>query len=197
MVIKYEGYSNSYLVTNDNKAILIDCGLEKWMIDDINKKYQIEAILLTHGHYDHIDGLRYFKEKDIYIHELEEEFLYNDSYNLYYLMGKKSYKRNELKIKLVHDGDELDLIDLKIKVIHTPGHTRGGVCYLIGNDLFTGDTLFNLSVGRTDFPTGDFLTLRDSLYKLKMLGHDYHVYPGHDDETSLLFEIENNRYLGA
>ncbi len=197
MVIKYEGYSNCYVVSNRDKAILIDCGLEKWMIDDINKKYQIEAILLTHGHYDHIDGLRYFKDKTIYIHELEEEFLYNSSFNLYYFMDKESYNKGELDIKLVHDGDVLDLIGLKIKVIHTPGHTRGSVCYLIDNDLFTGDTLFNLSVGRTDFPTGDFLTLRDSLYKLKMLGHDYHVYPGHDNDTSLLFEIENNRYFGA
>ncbi|MBQ9449332.1 MAG: MBL fold metallo-hydrolase [Acholeplasmatales bacterium] len=196
MVIKYEGYSNSYLLTNGNKAILIDCGLTESMANKIKKEYDLEAILLTHGHYDHIDGLRYFKDVDIYIYTLEEDFLYDDHLNLYYFMNQDSYYKGDLKVHLINDGDILNLIGLEIKVIHTPGHTRGSVCYQVDDMLFTGDTLFNLSVGRTDFPTGNYNMLKDSLSKLKKLDKDFHVYPGHEEETSLRFEVENNRYFG-
>ena len=196
MVIKYEFYSNSYVITNGNDAILIDCGLSNSLINKIKELYDVKAILLTHGHYDHIDGLRYFKDIDIYIHKDEEEFLYDSNLNLYHFMNKDSYNKGDFKIHLLNDGDILDLIGYQIKVIHTPGHTKGSVCYIIGDNMFTGDTLFKLSAGRTDFSTGNFRELKNSLDKLKNLNYDYHIYPGHEDESSLFFEIKNNNYFG-
>ena len=195
MIEKYEIFSNSYVVSNGKDAIIIDAGLSKNAASAIKNKYNIKAILLTHGHYDHIEGLKYFKDVDIYIHEDEEDFLYDSNLNLYYFMNSDSYTRGEFMIHKVTDGDIIDLIGYKFYVIHTPGHTKGSVCYRYENNLFTGDTLFNLSVGRTDFPTGSKKMLMDSIKKLKEINEDLNVYPGHNEDSRLFFEIENNPYF--
>ena len=94
------------------------------------------------------------------------------------------------------DGEILSLCGLKIEVIATPGHTVGGVCFRVGNDLFTGDTLFFMSVGRTDFPTGDVQTLMRSIReRLFSLPKDCVVYPGHENKTTIAHEIEHNPYV--
>ena len=85
---------------------------------------------------------------------------------------------------------------IEVKVLHTPGHSPGSVCYFIEDAIFSGDTLFNLGVGRTDFPGGNFQTLKGSLEKLKLVQGEYAVYPGHGHSTSLAYEVDNNPYLG-
>ena len=99
--------------------------------------------------------------------------------------------------RLINDGDIIKLPFADIKVLHTPGHTRGGVCYVTDNMIFSGDTLFNSSIGRTDFPGGDYDTLVDSIRnKLFTLEGDYIVYPGHDRSTTLYHEKAENPFLG-
>lgn len=197
MIQKYEFFSNSYLVTNGQEAVLIDAGLPTRVIDDIRKKYSLKAVFLTHGHFDHIEGLKDLMDVDIYIHRDEEEFLYNSNLNLYGNMDHYIFKKGDLKIHSVLDNDIIKIIGYEFLVIHTPGHTRGSVCYKLDDNLFTGDTLFNLSIGRTDFPTGDYQIMKESLKKLKNLNEDLKVYPGHEENTTLFFEIKNNHFFGG
>ena len=105
---------------------------------------------------------------------------------------------NSLKIKAdkcFKDGDIISLGESSIKVLHTPGHTKGSSCFIIGEDMISGDMLFNYSIGRTDFPGGSTVEMRSSINKLKELDTDYNVYPGHGSLTSLFFEKENNPYF--
>ena len=99
------------------------------------------------------------------------------------------------KFTEIKDGDKITLDELTFEVIHTPGHTKGGVCYKCGDALFTGDTLFKLSMGRTDFPGGSMGAIFDSLKKLSELDGDFTVYPGHNETSTLSFERKNNPYL--
>ena len=96
---------------------------------------------------------------------------------------------------MVQEGDEQELAGLKVKVLHTPGHTPGSVCYLIEGELFTGDTLFAGSVGRTDLKGGDGRMLKESLKVFKSFNGEYFILPGHDDPSTLSFELANNWYL--
>lgn len=188
-------FSNCYLLVNDKKCIIIDPGLNfNKYAEIIKKEYDVVAILLTHGHIDHIDGLKYF-DVPIYIYKDEVPFLEDADLALYSLFNvKKDFDVSRLNIVKINDNYLIDLLDFKIKVIHTPGHTVGSVCYLYENNLFSGDTLFNLSVGRVDFPTGDFKQLDSSLKKLFNLPADTIVYPGHGEATTIGFEKNNNPY---
>ena len=106
------------------------------------------------------------------------------------------FKENDLDIRTVEDMDEIDLIGYKFKVLHTPGHTRGSVCYSYSNKVLSGDTLFNHSCGRCDFPTGDSLKMHQSLKRIISTYNDnFDVYPGHDCKTTIKNERQNNPYL--
>ena len=189
--------TNTYIISDNTECIIVDPGLDFLeYASSIKKKYSVVAILLTHGHMDHIDGVRYFSNVPIYIHEADEEFFYDSRLSLYSWMNLKSpFKKGDLKIITVKDNDELELMGLKFKVIHTPGHTRGSVCYLYRNKILSGDTLFKNSCGRTDFPTGDALDLRRSLNKLISLPDNLDVYPGHDEKTKLGEEKKRNPFI--
>lgn len=186
-------WTNTYLITNNNKSILIDPSLELSNKLDLNT-LNIEAILLTHGHIDHIEGIKYLN-KPIYIFNLEADFLKDNKLNLALLFNiNYQYKEPQEVIKL-YDNQEFSLIGLKIKVIHTPGHTRGSVTYQIENNLFTGDTLFQCSKGRTDFYTGDEDMLDKSLIKLiDSFKSDTTIYPGHGEKSTIGFEKEYNPF---
>lgn len=191
--------TNSYLIYNEkNEAIIIDCGLDyKSVALEIKESYDVKAIFLTHGHVDHIDGIKYFPNIKIYISGIEEKFLYDSSYSLYNFTDIKSpYKRGDLDVSLVNDGDIIDIIGKKVLVTSTPGHTKGSVCYSYQNKLFSGDTLFKESEGRCDLPTGNERDIEKSLKKISEKFNDlFDVYPGHGPKTTMKYERQNNFYL--
>ena len=181
---------NTYLITNGNEGILIDPGEDlEDIINDINK-YDIKAILLTHGHIDHIDGIKLFKNTPIYLYKDEYEVFKSAKYSLYEMCNKEyPFELDKLDIRLLNDNEIIYLIGYSIKVIHTPGHTKGSCCYLINDKtLFSGDTLFQVGIGRTDYYTGNMNEMINSLNFLKALKEDIKVNPGHGIETTIGFE---------
>ena len=174
------------------EAAVVDAG---WDIDKITNEagkenLKIKKIILTHSHYDHVQKANELAEKtnaDVYFHELEENEISN-------LIKNKSVKAIKLK-----SNDEIKVGNIKIKVIHTPGHTLGGICLLAENKLLTGDTLFVNAIGRTDLAGGDSIKLFESLQKLKKLNDDFEVYPGHDygeiPYSTIGNEKKNNPYF--
>lgn len=191
-------FTNSYVISNEGNCIVVDPGLNyAEAAARIQSQYKVCAILITHGHMDHIDGIQYFDRYiPIYIHKLDAPFLYDASLSLYQMMGKRSpFQMGSLNIHTVEDLDEFECIGYKFKVLHTPGHTRGSVCYSYTSKVLSGDTLFSSSCGRTDFPTGDSLQMRKSLKRIMATYPDnYDVYPGHDEKTTIKKE-KNNPYV--
>ncbi|MCE5235726.1 MAG: MBL fold metallo-hydrolase [Clostridiaceae bacterium] len=156
-------------------------------------------ILLTHGHFDHILGVAQIKEEtgaQVFISALDAAALYDDTENLSTL---SRYPVNTCRAdRELKDGDVFEAAGFTVRVISTPGHTLGGVCYLIESErvLFAGDTLFKLSVGRSDLPGGDPQALYHSIaYRLFTLPGDYAVYPGHAGATTLDTERAHNPYM--
>ena len=193
---------NNYLVIdeNTNEAALIDAGGDyqatKKLADANNSK--IKYILNTHGHLDHIAGdeeLQRNEEAKIFIHKDDEFFVSSLKQHLM-LYGFPDYEVPVIN-EFIRDDQIINIGSLDFKVIHTPGHSPGSVCYLIENHLFSGDTLFQDSVGRTDLPGGSYEVLKESITrKLFGLSDDIIVYPGHGDATSIKHERENNPFFG-
>ena len=196
--------ANSYVLFSESsgKAVLFDsCGVVEKIIEMIKKmNLSLEGIFLTHGHFDHILSLSELKKRTsakIYIHKDEEKFLSDASLNLSGLDEENSacYENVNADV-LLSDGDTVVFDDIKIEVIHTPGHTTGCVCYKIDDVLFSGDTLFKQSIGRSDFPTGDYAEEIMSIKKrLMCLDDDVKVYPGHGFSTTIGNERRENPYL--
>lgn len=189
--------SNVFAVCEEgHNCVLIDCSSKK--LSDRLFRYGLvpEAVLLTHGHLDHTVGCAALQREagvKIYCGEGEDKFIFSEG-------NRSIFGQDVPKFEIertLKDGEELEICGLKIKVIATPGHTAGGVSYLIGNNLFTGDTLFKSGVGRCDFPTGDEKTLIFSIKKLYALDSDYKVYCGHGLETTLDYERRNNPFVRA
>lgn len=183
--------TNCYIVTDEKteRCAVIDPGFASKQLLKALEGMQVDMILLTHAHIDHIMGVHAVQEMTgakLYVHENEAERLQNPDANLYNQMG--CYNEPFLPLaadQFVADGDTLELGQTKIKVISTPGHTHGSVCYLADKTLFSGDTLFCGSYGRVDFPTGSFSSMVDSFYRLTQLEGDYLVLPGHQETTTL------------
>lgn len=191
--------ANSYLVTADGaSAVLIDCGGEEPLAEAERRGLRVAAVLLTHGHFDHIgavDELKAATGAKIYVHAADAEKLTDAKKSL---AAMTFFRQNTAPADvLLKGGEELDLAGMKIKVIHTPGHTKGGVCYLIEDTLFSGDTLMRLSYGRTDFEDGSEEEMRASLKKLFALEGDLIVCPGHGENSLLSLERAGNPILGA
>ena len=182
--------TNCYIIWGEgsDQCIVIDPGYEPDRVLDTVKalKKTVCAILLTHGHFDHVGGVRaIFAEMDCDIYLCPADCDMPEQMTDGPLCYTNSYQ----------EGDILNLAGLELRVLHTPGHTPGSVCLICQDALFSGDTLFSGSCGRTDLPGGNWTELTQSLVRLKALEADYTVYPGHGEATRLSFEQAYNPYM--
>lgn len=187
--------SNSFILTADGKtAVVIDCAQPRVYDACVREGLKPEAVLLTHSHFDHVGGCGVFYEKGarIYCGEREKPLVFSEENRG--LFGGVYIPDFEIS-GTFSDGQEVEFCGIKFKVIFTPGHTCGSVCYVAENCLFSGDTLFRCSVGRSDLPTGSAAELVRSVKKLYSLGGDYTVYCGHEGETTLAYERMYNPYV--
>ena len=196
--------TNCYIISSDTskEAIVIDPGAEAEKILNYltEKDLVCKGILLTHGHFDHIMAVKELAnitQANVYAHEVESELLQDANKNC------SSHIRCEYGLVpdvLLKDGEIITLAGLDINVIHTPGHTAGGVCYYFKEHemVITGDTLFHENIGRTDLQTGNGPQLVNSIIeKLMILEDGVKVYPGHGDPTTIGHERRNNFYCSA
>ena len=188
---------NTYFLVNDfNEAVVIDSGENYKKVKQVESElgFKIKAVLLTHAHFDHAGNAKKLQNDGakIYISKLDAPKLLNDL-NLSKDFGREfEYLTADYTFD---DGQTLTVCGMNIKVILTPGHTDGSACFLVDNMLFTGDTLFLESVGRTDFPTGDRDELVNSVKRLFNLDGDCIVYPGHEEFTTLSHERKYNAFV--
>lgn len=193
--------TNCYIVNKKGSisCIVVDPGEDADKIANYieRKGLKNEGILLTHGHFDHITGVSELISMAggrLYVCDREKELLADSSLN------GSAMVRNEVALEAEYylkDGQVLEIADMKFRVIHTPGHTIGSCCYYMEKEkiLFSGDTIFMESVGRTDFPTGNWSQLSASIKeKVLTLPSDVKIYPGHGPETDVAYEKENNPY---
>ncbi|MBR2447371.1 MAG: MBL fold metallo-hydrolase [Clostridia bacterium] len=190
--------SNCYLISTTKAAVIIDPGFDSNITLDFLKqnKDKQRLILLTHGHFDHIGGAKALREATntkIAISKEDSQFLLDPNLNLSAQFGE-ALPPFEADI-LIDLEDEISVGDLTFKIIKTPGHTTGGLCFLIGEYLFSGDTLFCRSIGRTDFPNGNFSQLKASIEKLYTLDEDTIVLSGHGPETTIAEEKLYNPFV--
>ncbi|MBN6185964.1 MBL fold metallo-hydrolase [Aneurinibacillus sp. BA2021] len=196
--------TNCYIVANEQtkEAIIIDAGMQPGELLDKAADYKVQAILLTHAHFDHMGGLEQVRKKTgapVYIHASEQEWLTNPDLNgssrWPMIGGAMTSAPAEHEVK---EGDVLTLAGMEIVVFETPGHTPGGVSFLIGEELFSGDTLFAHSIGRTDLPGGNYEQLIASIQaKLMPLPEETRVYPGHGPDTTIGFERLHNPFIAG
>lgn len=191
--------TNCYFLTDEatGKTAVIDPGAYDSQIQRAAQSHDVAMVLLTHGHFDHIMGVGDLVARigaKVYLDAADAAMVRDPRQNLSGVMRLGAVKPFTPDV-LLHDGDTFPLGSLRIRVLHTPGHTPGGCCYLAEDALFSGDTLMGGSAGRTDFPGGDYRALLASLQKLKALPGDWRVFPGHGPESTLDWERRNNPYL--
>ena len=187
--------TNTYLVHENGRGFIVDCPYSSSVLDKFieDNKIKIEFIILTHTHFDHVTGLKYYKDRfgvEVFASEDAEDLAEDPNFNL-------SFHMNKLEVPIDHylkDGEVFSKYN--IKAIKTPGHTIDSMSFVLGDAIFTGDTLFRLSVGRTDFPGGSFDEIKDSIInKLGKLDKSAKIYPGHNENSTLGFELNNNPFL--
>lgn len=194
---------NNYLVFEENsqEAVLIDAGGDYKATRELadRNKVKIKYILNTHGHLDHVAGdydIQTKEDAKVLLHK-DDEFLVKALKQHLALYGMPEYEVPKID-EYIEDGQEIKAGGMTFKVIHTPGHSPGAVCYLTDNVLFSGDTLFADSVGRTDLPGGSYEELGNSIKnKLFTLDENITVYPGHGPSTTIKHEKAHNPFFGS
>ena len=189
--------ANNYLLTDGDEAVLIDCSeVKPEILKELDGK-KLKYILLTHGHFDHVLGVNGMREKtgakvlvnQNDVQRMEESAQIMQTFGV---QGVEIPKANEY----INDRDTVKFGNTTIKAIATPGHTEGGLCYLVDGKLFSGDTLFKDTVGRCDLPGGNFQKLSDSVKnKLFTMDENTVVYPGHGPETTIGYEKKYNEII--
>lgn len=181
--------SNCWVITSGDEALLVDAGAEPHEIGKalLARGLSLRGVLLTHGHFDHALNARAVADEHgvpLYIHRDDAEMLPDGEKNAYLMCYGREMSLGYAD-RLLSSGDEVELGGEKIKVLHTPGHSKGSVCYLAGDSLISGDTLFATSVGRWDLYGGSVSELRSSLAALTLLSEDITIYPGHGGSARL------------
>jgi len=192
--------TNCYLVADEKSkaAFIIDPAGDLEQIKNLidTKAYDLKYMILTHGHGDHIgavEGLKKAYDPVLLIHEEDAEMLRDNQLNLTFRMGEKIEIEAD---RTFRDGENLMVGDLELKFIHTPGHSKGSACVLVNDTLFSGDTLFFNSIGRTDLYGGDRRAIIESIKnKLLILPEETKVYPGHGQATSIKNELKKNPFF--
>ena len=195
--------TNTYVLESNGEYAVVDPAVKSCELENFLEGKNVRWILLTHGHFDHISGVKSLVEKTgakVTVHSLDDEMLYDGNKSLYASHFGTAQPEITASV-LTEDGDEINLGNTVLRVMYTPGHTMGSVCFVCDENriIFSGDTLFRLSAGRTDLaginPIKAGRLELESLQKLAELKGDYTVYPGHGESTTLQFERENNRYM--
>ena len=192
---------NTYILNEKEEAYIIDPGSNFLAIKEYidKKRFKLLGILLTHGHFDHIIAVNdLVKEYNLnaYIHEKERDFLFDPNLNLSGLTYERFIVHNKAAVITFKEEDKIKIGKETIRIIETPGHTRGGVCFKYKNFLFSGDTLFKGTIGRTDLPTSNTLDIQKSIKKIiRICSDNTIVYPGHGHFTTILNEKYENPYI--
>lgn len=192
-------FTNCYLLIDEqtNHAAIVDPGFEAEKVVRIAKGFQVDYVLLTHAHFDHVSAVGEVLAATgakLVAHKEALEELIHPVASVSGLFGVQAPAPLTPDL-LLEDGDTVQVGSLTVQALYTPGHTIGDCCYLCGGVIFSGDILFQGDVGRTDLPGGSYPTLLQSLQKLKQLPGDYRVLPGHGPETSLKAERKHNSYM--
>lgn len=194
--------TNCYILTDaaSGETAVVDPGEYTPALAELLKSKgitELKYILLTHGHFDHICGVYSLKENfggEVMIHSEDRICLESTEWSL--CDSVEGYSQTVMSPdREIAEGDTLLLGETEITVMHTPGHTRGGVCFIADGRIFSGDTLFKVGIGRTDLPGGHLRTLVSSLRRIGSLTGDYEIFPGHGDSTTLSYELTQNSLL--
>lgn len=199
VLCEHPNNANTYIISNESSAIIIDPANDVRSIKTLLKGKELLAILLTHGHFDHFRTInKLLKEFCVpcYMHKNALMKLENVDLSCARFFGCNT-PTNVEDVKFASEGQLITINEFNIKCLYKPGHTDCSLVYIIENNMFTGDFLFQNGVGRCDLPTGNNLIMMRSLKEIKNFykGVDYNVYPGHGDSSTLLTEIKTNYYL--
>ncbi len=194
--------TNCYIVTDtaSGAAAVLDPGEYTSDLEGLLRKEgitELKYILLTHGHFDHICGAYHLKKNfggEVLIHKEDANCLEDSEWSL--ASSVEEYSQLPMTAdKTLEEGSVFSLGETLFSVMHTPGHTKGSVCYFADGNIFSGDTLFKVGVGRTDLPGGHLRTLCNSLKRIGALEENYRIFPGHGDSTNLDYEKTANILL--
>ena len=191
--------NNDFLLIDNGEAALIDASATIPELDSVLKENNAELkyIFLTHGHFDHIMGIKELQDKHdlkVYVHE-DDKPIIDDTNKFLQAVGMDEIEIPRIDV-LLKDGDKVKVGNIELDVIHLPGHTPGGVGYRTGNMLFSGDTIFLGSIGRTDLPGGDYDTLVKNIReRIFTLPENTVIHTGHGAETSVEYEKKYNSFV--